>query len=42
MMTLDMQKLARSVLALAESMEQAIEVYAMSQKSLRVEVSDGE
>ncbi|NMB24004.1 MAG: TldD/PmbA family protein [Firmicutes bacterium] len=41
-MTLEMQELAQSVIALAETANQEIEVYVMSQKSLRVEVSDGQ
>ncbi len=41
-MTLEMQKLAQSVVALAEVTKQEIEVYAMSQRSLQVEVSDGQ
>lgn len=41
-MTLEMQKLAQSILALADSARQEVEVYTVKQKSLRVEVSDGQ
>lgn len=41
-MSLEMQQLAQSVIALAGAANQAIEVYATSQKSLKVEVSNGE
>ncbi|NLY51714.1 MAG: TldD/PmbA family protein [Firmicutes bacterium] len=41
-MTLEMQDLARTVLRLAESSRQEVEVYTIKQRSLRVEVTDGE
>ena len=41
-MTLEMQKLARSILNLADHARQEVEVYTVSQKALQVEVSDGQ
>ena len=41
-MTLEMQDLARSVLRLADTSRQEVEVYTVKQRSLRVEATDGQ
>ena len=41
-MALEMQELAQSILARADSTRQEVEVYTVKQKSLQVEVSDGQ